>query len=34
LKARAMILTIDHAAEILLAKGIELRPEIFAPVET
>lgn len=34
LKARAMVLTIDHAAEILLAKGIELRPEIFAPVET
>ncbi|HMY21208.1 MAG TPA: RNA methyltransferase [Polyangium sp.] len=34
LKARAMVLTIDHAAEILLAKGIELTPEIFAPVET
>lgn len=34
LKARAMVLTIDHAAEILLAKGIELAPEIFAAVET
>jgi hypothetical protein len=29
-----MVLTIDHAAEILAAKGIELNPEIFAPVET
>jgi len=34
LKARAMVLTIDHAAEILAAKGIQLNPEIFAPVET
>ncbi len=34
LRARAMVLTMDHAAEILLAKGIELSPEIFAPVET
>ncbi|MBK9260167.1 MAG: RNA methyltransferase [Polyangiaceae bacterium] len=34
LRARAMVLTIDHAAEILLAKGIELSPEIFAPAET
>ena len=34
LRARAMVLTMDHAAEILLAKGIELTPEIFAPVET
>jgi tRNA (guanosine-2'-O-)-methyltransferase len=34
LHARAMVLTIDHAAEILLAKGIELDAEIFAPVET
>ncbi len=34
LRARALVLTMDHAAEILLAKGIELSPEIFAPVET
>jgi len=34
LKARAMVLTIDHAAEILLAKGIEPSPENFAPVQT
>jgi tRNA (guanosine-2'-O-)-methyltransferase len=34
LYARAMVLTIDHAAEVLLAKGIELGPEIFASAET
>jgi tRNA (guanosine-2'-O-)-methyltransferase len=34
LQARAMVLTMDHAAEILLAKGIALSPEIFEPVET
>ncbi len=34
LHARAMVLTIDHAAEILLANGVDLGPEIFVPAET